>query len=134
VEKLCGARSQVFVLFMTFLIVNVASTYLSHCCLVVCMFTVMTCLCSVVAGQVQLVRQEGQDVNMSCPSNSPVEWRCTGKLLKIFGDGVRVIAKQNYLFIKNLSVSDTCLYRCYSRSEATLIADYNLTVKVKGNF
>jgi len=96
------------------------------------MCTVMTCLCSVVARQVQLARQEGQDVNMSCPSNSPVEWRC--KLTKIFGDGVRVIMKQNYLFMKNLSVSDTCLYRCYSRSEATLIADYNLTVKAKGNF
>ena len=101
------------------------------------MFTVMTCLCLGAAGQVRYkyLKHEGESVNMSCTSTSLVDWRCDLKGPKLLStkDG-KIIVDDNYLIIKNLSVTDTCVYRCFDSSEGSAkpIAEHNVTVE--GNF
>ena len=101
------------------------------------MFTVMTCLCLGAAGQVRYkyLKHEGESVNMSCTSTSSVDWRCDLKGPKILStkDG-KISVNDNYLIIKNLSATDTCVYRCFDSSEGSAkpIAEHNVTVE--GNF
>jgi len=75
----------------------------------------------------QLMRKEGEPANITCPFSKP-EWRTDKFPGKIFTDDTYFAAK-NYLVIRNFTVNDEGIYKCYN---STHVMEFNISVE--GNF
>jgi len=82
---------------------------------------------------VDIVRDEGDHLNLTCPSRDPVEWRRDKEVGKIFTSD-KYAQKLNYLYIRNLTIADADFYKAYHRSSGQLLMQFNVTVRKKGNF
>jgi len=78
-----------------------------------------------------IVKEEGEDMNITCIPNIPVEWKRDGQPGKLFMNG-RVIKGNSYLYISNLTTDNSAVYTCHCRDGRILLAEYN--VHVRGTF
>ena len=78
----------------------------------------------------QIMTKKGESVNLTCALNK-LEWRTDKFHGKIF-TGDKYVAKKNYLVIRNFTVDDKGIYKCYDSAGSTPLSEFNVTVE--GNF
>ena len=79
--------------------------------------------------QVQTVEtQERQNLNISCRTRDPVEWRTTRVPWKLFTDEPKYVVEGNWLVIRNVSTGDSASYKCYNRNTGLLVRHFVITV------